>query len=394
MEDFLKKYPSIRQIKSEDKTVIVGQIMKQVRESPDEMADILNIVVGKYFQYEMNGLQGGYGSWREDELNHEIMHVQALAWFGHMINTLKYAQVEFNNTGELDIKGMFNLSSSASDQKRNDAHFGKDEFIRFIEAPNMSGKSVYLETLSLLIACVTQTGYGPAEMINMPHFNRILSLARVASRLDRNSSALSSEVQLLKELLAVVTSGETVFVAATVDEPGSTTSKAYGSSMIYMLTMTALKHGQYLALASHDHDVSLVLEKLEKGYIKRHTMDTEITPDNTVKFNYILKPVEEGVKVSSEAIRVARSLGFPEEILQLAEEYKKTTDPSQVIKNPGGIDLNPTKLDLDIKGVKGAVDNAAVFTNMAWFENMTGLTPVILDTTQIVDLPAFLGLSK
>ncbi|MFC2149840.1 hypothetical protein ACFLQ8_03965, partial [Candidatus Auribacterota bacterium] len=256
-------------------------------------------------------------------LRSEIFDIQALVLFASMIDQQGFSKVEFNSQGVVDMKGMFSMFKEKEDQETNDVHFDVSEYIRTIAAANMAGKTFFLKALTMAMQSGMNTGFIPADSATMPFFDHVVYFDRVARKLDRTSSSLSSETEYWKSLFNIIKSNMKVFVIACVDEAFSTTSPKYQASLVYAVVMQIIKEGQYLAIASHNHDVLQVLRELEEDLLKSYTLDTKIDKDGKPKFSYkLVKPGEEEIIVS-HAIPVARSLGMPEEVLKIAEEVKE-----------------------------------------------------------------------
>ena len=76
--------------------------------------------------------------------------------------------------------------------------------------------------------------------------------------------------------------------------------------------------GQNLALASHNHKAIEALLNTQSDLIKAYHFKTHFGADGKLTFDYRLV---EG-QASSNAIEVAKAMGFPEEIIKIAESLK------------------------------------------------------------------------
>jgi hypothetical protein len=77
-----------------------------------------------------------------------------------------------------------------------------------------------------------------------------------------------------------------------------------------------------MAIASHNHDVLKILQKLERDFLKLHAMVKIVDESGNVDFKYKLKDVAKNEETQSEALPIARKLGMPEEILAYALHAK------------------------------------------------------------------------
>jgi len=320
VEAFVRKY-NIK-FKDREGRNVNKETMKRIRKNGD-LYRLEEKVFGMYGNAMYSVLDSYSLRDKVKSLNGAIYETQAIALFGHMIATQGFNAVDFNSDGSVDIKGMFSMFKPGSEQELNDVHFGEDEYARLIAAPNMSGKTFYLKALVMAMLSALNTGFIPAESATMPLFDFVIYFDRVTAKLDRNLSALGNEVELWKKFFNILKSETRVFAAACVDEAFSTTSPGYQASLVYAIVMEMIRNGQYLAIATHNHDVLQVLRELEKDLLKAYTLKIRIDEESGgVDFSYELEELEEGEMTFSEAIAVARTLGMPEEILRTAEELK------------------------------------------------------------------------
>ncbi|MBF0522532.1 MAG: hypothetical protein HQL24_05680 [Candidatus Omnitrophica bacterium] len=71
-----------------------------------------------------------------------------------------------------------------------------------------------------------------------------------------------------------------------------------------------------------------------------------------------------------------------------------SSDKAMATQAPGGIDLNPTKMNLQVKGNGNVEFKALSPAALEELKNATGFTPVIINIKPVESLPAFLGLSQ
>ncbi|EKD28818.1 MAG: hypothetical protein ACD_79C00193G0001 [uncultured bacterium] len=271
-----------------------------------------------------------------------IFEIQAIGLYGNMINKQKFAEAFFNADGTVEFKKLFSLFMEKEKQTANDVHFGKEEYIRLIAAPNMSGKTFYLKAIVIGILTALNTGYVPADSATLPVFDFLMFLDRVTAKLDGNLSALGNEVELWKKFFNILISESNVFVTGCVDEAFSTTSPKYQASLVYAIVMFMIREGQYLAIASHNHDVLQILQYLEKDYAKLYGLKFEIDGTGKPIFDYLIKALNIGEITSSEAIPAARAKGMPEEILKTAEEEKEKIKTAKDTVDINSIDQSLT----------------------------------------------------
>jgi DNA mismatch repair ATPase MutS len=176
----------------------------------------------------------------------------------------------------------------------------------------MSGKTYFLKALIFGILCGLATGYAPAKKAAMPLFEALVYLDRVTAKNDRNLSAYANELTFWIKIFKLILEGKSILSA--VDEAFSTTSPRYQSALTYAVVMSMLALGKYLAIASHNHDALDALEKINPQHIKAYHFDTHFDEKGEIQFDYKMAPGHE----LSQAIAVAKKLGLPQEIIDIA----------------------------------------------------------------------------
>ncbi|MFH1709592.1 MAG: hypothetical protein ABH860_00795 [bacterium] len=275
----------------------------------------LSKAVNRTFEEKVYGLFEDISNANKD-LDNEILHISALGLFGHMVREDGFARVDFNSTGQLGITGLWNMVEPKNKQVSNPATFGKDEFTKLVTGTNMSGKTYYLKSLVFAISCALATGHAPASLATMPIFDAVAYLDRVNAKNDRNLSAFGNEIQFWKGFLGLLQNNASVFAA--VDEAFSTTSPKYQSALTFAMAIELLKKGQYMALASHNHDALNVLQEVQADLIKSYHFKTHFDENGELHFDYQMADGHD----LSHAIDVAKKLGLPKEIIDLAERIK------------------------------------------------------------------------
>ncbi|MBF0385788.1 MAG: hypothetical protein HQL27_07945, partial [Candidatus Omnitrophica bacterium] len=352
----------------------------------------LEQALAKIFHKGLYNTWGGLSRKKEQaqEIQNIILQAQALGLMGHAIRNLSFAKAVYNEDGTVDFKELFSLFELKEKQHSNSQHFGSDEFVRALAAPNMSGKTFFLKALIMAMLSGMNTGFVPAKSATMPYFDAIVYFDRVVSKLDRNLSALGEEVEQWKTFFEILSSGINVFICACIDEAFSTTSPKYQASLLFGVIQEIIKKGQYMAIASHNHDVLKTLQGLENNFMRTFTLDFEKKEDGKIKFNYSIREMGKDEESSSYAVEVARTLGMPEEVLTAAERVLSSlhpedktaaqnqiqADPAQLSKNVGGIDFNPKLLEIDDGNLGHWISQAKP---MELPQNISGFRPVIID---------------
>ncbi|MFA4905074.1 MAG: hypothetical protein WC645_01075 [Candidatus Margulisiibacteriota bacterium] len=268
--------------------------------------------VGEFFASKIGNALNMYDR-GGDRVIDEALGLQSLFLYGHMVQTMGFSPVDFNDTGEVRFDGLWNLVKPKDAQVSNPASFNPDEQVKLVTGANMSGKTFYLKSLIFGVLSGLATGFAPARTATMPLFDSVAFLDRVTAKNDRNLSAFGNELTFWSDLLKLLDRDERVF--SCVDEAFSTTSPRYQSALTFAIASEMLTRGQYLALASHNHDALSALEASYPHLVRAYHFHTHFDGAE-IQFDYRATPGHE----LSQAIAVARKLGLPPEIIDLVEE--------------------------------------------------------------------------
>jgi DNA mismatch repair ATPase MutS len=265
-----------------------------------------------------------------------ILQAETLGLMGHIIKTNEFCKNNVNTDGSINIKGLFSVFKQKKEQILNDISLEKDKYVTMIEAPNMSGKTFLEKALTMAVLWGIYTDYFPAEYVSIPKIEKVLFLDKINCLMDKNYGAMGNEVTLWQKLLKIIKNDKMVFAITNVDEAFSTTSPKYQASFVYAIVMEMIKQSQYLTMATHNHDVINKLRKLEKEYIEACTLDVKIDENSKVTFDYKLRKLQEYEWSGSLGVEVAKTLGMPVEIIEMAERIKR----GLLMTQNGRTDLN------------------------------------------------------
>jgi DNA mismatch repair protein MutS len=254
-----------------------------------------------------------YGSSRMEwwkNVGTEATWFSTLILFGHMVKTMGFVPVEFNDSGEVGLDGMWSMVKPRSAQVSNSAMFGRMLPVQLLTGANMSGKTFHLKSLIFSLACAHATGFAPAKKATIPLFDSISYLDRVTEKSDRNLSAFGNEIKNWISLFGLPEEHNTIMVT---DEAFSTTSPKYQSALTYAIVVDAICRGSFIALSSHNHDSLTALGRMypDLANISHFKVHTE---GDTIKFDHLKVPGD----APSNAIAVAKALGLSPEIIDLA----------------------------------------------------------------------------
>ncbi len=175
---------------------------------------------------------------------------------------------------------------------------------------NASGKSTFIKSLTIN-AILSQTIHTCVAKSYSAPFFRIVSSMALRDNLSGNESYYIVEIKSLKRILDSVS--EEIPVLCFVDEVlrGTNTLERIAASSQILRNLS--KENCLCFAATHDLELADILSETFDSY---HF--SEKLTEKDVEFDYLLK---EGKATSRNAIKLLRTLGYPEEITNNAELY-------------------------------------------------------------------------
>ena len=176
----------------------------------------------------------------------------------------------------------------------------------------MSWKTFYMKALIWNILLAHVTWYTSAKSATMPIFDRVLYLDRVNSDLDKNLSAFWNEVQMWNLFDHYSKQG---FVFSAVDEAFSTTTSKYQPALLNAKAEERLEEWHVSVIANHNHGFTKRFHQANPDTTWVYHFQTDVLWDKSVNFWYKIQEWH----ADSNAIPIARSMNFPEDLLNLIE---------------------------------------------------------------------------
>lgn len=171
---------------------------------------------------------------------------------------------------------------------------------------NMAGKSTFLRTLGISHVTATTLGIAFAESFRIP-FLRIATSLQTVDNLEQSKSHYYAEAQRLHTLWSSGKISEYRWLLLVDEILSGTNSRDRNSAAIAILTDLS-KSSSLVIVTTHEQDTAKNLSELFDNY---HF--TEEIRNNSVEFDYELK---EGIVERSNALRLLRHVGFPEELIK------------------------------------------------------------------------------
>lgn len=190
----------------------------------------------------------------------------------------------------------------------------EDTALTILSGSNMSGKSFYMTATLYEHLCAQAFGYVPAQKGNFHVYDSFVCLDRASAATTRQLSAFGSEVANWRTALLEQCHGKTFLFG---DESFSTTSPEDQFKLLLGTVRYLGGHGIRAMMANHNEEFLQAMG--ESNQCRIYHFAAAITDKGGINFDYRLSPgVEE-----SHALVVARKMGFPEEVIAIAEEYLK-----------------------------------------------------------------------
>ena len=223
---------------------------------------------------------------------------------------LKGNRPKINRDGIVEMINCYHPLLNVSNIVTNNILIGKEYQGIIITGPNTGGKTVLLKTIGLLSLMVKFGLLIPCDSIsNVMIFDDIYADIGDEQSISQNLSTFSSHMKNVVEIMNNVDQKSLVLL----DELGSGTDPTEGAA---------------LAISIFDYLLSrkcLVIASSHYAELKVHAYESNNVINASVEFNTeTLKPTYKlliGVPGESNALKISRILGLPEEIIKSAENY-------------------------------------------------------------------------
>ena len=229
---------------------------------------------------------------------------------GKLSLSMKARQVEITTDRHIVIKQGRHPLLASNKSVPLDFEMGKNETGIVITGPNTGGKTVALKTIGLL-SMMVQSGLhvpvGEGSIFTM--HNQILCDIGDGQSIEESLSTFSAHIKSITEILSLATSESLVLL----DELGSGTDPKEGMGIAIAILEALRQKSSLFVTTTHYPEV------------KTYALETEGLQNACMQFDketlmplYTLKIGEVG---DSCALYIAKKLGFPKELLDIAKSY-------------------------------------------------------------------------
>ncbi|RLC81260.1 MAG: DNA mismatch repair protein MutS [Chloroflexi bacterium] len=195
----------------------------------------------------------------------------------------------------------------------NDAHLTEDERILIITGPNMSGKSVYIRQVALIVLMAQMGSFVPAQEARIGVVDRIFTRIGAQDELTAGQSTFMVEMVETANILHHATPRSLLIL----DEIGRGTSTYDGISIAWAVVEYIHNHPRLRArtlFATHYHE----LTELERFLPKVRNYNVAVAEEGG-RVIFLHKVVPGGAD-RSYGIHVAQLAGLPKQVVYRAEE--------------------------------------------------------------------------
>ncbi|KAK1468033.1 MutS domain V [Colletotrichum cuscutae] len=198
----------------------------------------------------------------------------------------------------------------------NDYYATEEHRFQIVTGCNMSGKSTYIKSISLLQIMAQIGCFVPAEYASFPIVHNIFARVTTNDNIESNMSSFSLEMREMAFILSNVTHKSIVII----DELGRATSTRDGLAIAIAIAEALIQSRAIVWFATHFTELADVLAD-RPGVLNLRLVTQVSTTDNNVPKLTMMYKVESGkTEELLYGITLAKAMAFPKRFLEVAEE--------------------------------------------------------------------------
>ncbi|KAL2883202.1 MutS protein msh4 [Colletotrichum sp. CLE4] len=228
----------------------------------------------------------------------------------------------------------------------NDYYATEEHRFQVVTGCNMSGKSTYIRSISLLQIMAQIGCFVPVEYASFPIVHNIFARVTTDDNIESNMSSFSLEMREVAFILSNVTHKSIVII----DELGRATSTRDGLAIAIAIAEALIQSRAIVWFATHFTELADVLVD-RPGVLNLRLVTQVSTTDNDVPMMTMMYKVESGkTEQLLYGITLAKAMAFPKRFLEVAEqvaislreqkERKKQTSQARKMLNRRKLILN------------------------------------------------------
>ncbi|MBW0473963.1 hypothetical protein O181_013678 [Austropuccinia psidii MF-1] len=276
-------------------------------------------------------------------LSESISLIDMLASFAYVASTQQYVRPEFTDTlaissGRHPIKERFD--KEIDEFIPNDTYANESSSFQLITGPNMSGKSIFLRQIALMVVMAQIGSFCPVNYASFPIFNALLTCLSKNDDIEASLSTFSSEMKTMSGILSTLTVSTKALII--IDELGRGTSPLEGIGLAHAFSEEIIRAKAFCFFATHFRELSSTLS-VYPNVVCLH-LDTKLKNEgNAVKLEFPHKVLEGTTKQGGYGIELACLTALPADLISHAKkisaqiatatsEAEKSCRTNQVIK--------------------------------------------------------------
>ncbi|KAF2070772.1 hypothetical protein CYY_007904 [Polysphondylium violaceum] len=224
----------------------------------------------------------------------------------------------------------------------NDTLINQTSNFQLVHGPNMSGKSTYIQQVSLLTIMAHIGSFIPAEFAIIPIVDRLISRIGTSDNMQSNASTFMTEMKEISYILEFATEHSLVIV----DELGRGTANLDGSSIAWSISERMAEIGCYTLFVTHYQEL-LKLAILYPNIRIYHFMVSR--DENSLNYKYLLN---EGVSdITRYGIDIAELAEIDQRVIDAARIIRNSLDDinnNDNSNNRDEIDYHPSRIEYQI----------------------------------------------
>ncbi|KXH25957.1 MutS domain V [Colletotrichum nymphaeae SA-01] len=198
----------------------------------------------------------------------------------------------------------------------NDYYATEEHRFQIVTGCNMSGKSTYIKSISLLQIMAQIGCFVPVEYASFPIVHNIFARVTTDDNIESNMSSFSLEMREMAFILSNVTHKSIVII----DELGRATSTRDGLAIAIAIAEALIQSRAIVWFATHFTELADVLAD-RPGVLNLRLVTQVSTTDNNVPKLTMMYKVESGkTEELLYGITLAKAMEFPKRFLEVAEE--------------------------------------------------------------------------
>lgn len=249
-----------------------------------------------------------------------VAMLDMLATFAHLATSHDYIRPELTDTlaikaGRHPIRERIRVNKFIP----NDAYVTPQRRFQIITGCNMSGKSTYIGSLSLMTIMAQIGCFVPAQYASFPLVHQLFARVATTDDLDANVSTFAAEMREMAFILRNIEPRSMVII----DELGRGTSTTDGLAIAIALAEALISSNALVWFVTHFHELPRILAE-RSGVINLH-LAAEIAPDAS-KMTMLYRIAEGPVPDRRYGLALAQLVDLPPGILDRARTVSDALD--------------------------------------------------------------------